>query len=138
MQLVYLDTNIVLDILDSKRKNHHKIKSLLKKVIEGNMKIVISEESLTTIYYIAKEKQRVLDFFSVIMKEWDIVPFGKRTIMEAIELCKQNEKLDFEDTVQCLCAKEKGCSFLITSDKTFMECGIRIVDVDTFLAVDIG
>jgi len=138
VQLVYLDTNIVLDILDGKRKNHHKIKPLLKKIIVSNMKIVISEDSLITIYYIAKEKQRVLDFFSVIVKEWDVVPFGKATITEAIKVCKDNEKLDFEDAVQCLCAKDKGCSFLITSDQTFVECGVSIVNIDTFLAVDIA
>ena len=37
-------------------------------------------------YYIAKEKQRVLDFFNVILKEWDIVSFGKSVIIEAIDL----------------------------------------------------
>jgi len=138
VQLVYFDTNVVLDILDGKRKNHHKIKYLLEKVIENNIKIIISEDSLTMIYYIAKEKQRVLDFFNVILEEWNIVSFGKHTIAEAIALCKENEKLDFEDTVQCLCAKERGCSFLITSDKTFVECGVSIVDIDTFLNTDLG
>lgn len=138
MHLVYFDTNIVLDILDTKRKNHHNVKSLLQKVIENNMKIVISEDSLTTIYYIANEKQRVLDFFTVILDEWDVVSFGKHTISEAITLCKADEKLDFEDVVQCLCAKERGCSFLITSDKAFVECGINVVDVDTFLLINIG
>jgi len=138
VKLVYFDTNIVLDILDSKRKNNPKIKPLLQKIIENNIKIVISEDSLTTIYYIAKEKQRVLDFFNVILKEWSVVPFGNSTIAEAVALCKENGKLDFEDTVQCLCAKERSCSFLITSDKTFVECGVRIVDVDTFLKIDLG
>ncbi|KYJ86217.1 type II toxin-antitoxin system VapC family toxin [Sulfurovum riftiae] len=136
MQLVYFDTNIVLDILDSKRKNHHKIEPLLQKVIENNMKIVISEDSLTTIYYIAKEKQKVLHFFSVIMEEWDVVPFGQRTIADAIALCQENEELDFEDTIQCLCAKEMGCSYLITSDKFFVECGVKVVDVNTFLTLN--
>ena len=138
MQLVYFDTNIVLDILDSKRENHHKIKPLLQKVIEANMKIVISEDSLTTIYYIAKDKQRVLDFFNVILEEWNVVSFGKSTIVEAIALCQENGKLDFEDTVQCLCAKERACSFLITSDKTFVACGVTVVNVDTFLHTDLG
>ena len=69
MRLIYFDTNIVLDILDTKRDNHHKIRSLLQKVIENNVKIVISEDSLTTIYYIAREKQNVLDFFQVILEE---------------------------------------------------------------------
>jgi predicted nucleic acid-binding protein len=135
MQLVYIDTNVVLDILDTKRSNHQKIKHLLQKIIENNLKIVISEDSLTTIYYIAREKQKVLDFFNVILEQWQIVSFGKTAISDAIALCKADEKLDFEDAVQCLCAKEKGCSMLITSDKTFVECGINIVDIDAFLAL---
>lgn len=135
MQLVYFDTNIVLDILDTRRSNHHKIKLLLQKVIESNLKIVISEDSLTTIYYIAKDKLKVLDFFNVILEQWEIVSFGKTAIADAIALCKADKKLDFEDAVQCVCAKEKGCSLLITSDKTFVECGISIVDIDAFLAL---
>jgi len=134
VQLVYFDTNIVLDILDSKRKNHQKIKPLLQKIIESNMKIVISEDSLTTIYYIARDKQRVLEFFNVITEEWIVASFGKKVISEAVALCQKNEKLDFEDAVQCLCAKERACSFLITSDRAFAECGVTVVDVDTFLA----
>ena len=138
MRLIYFDTNIVLDILDTKRDNHHKIRVLLQKVIENNMKIVISEDSLTTIYYIAREKQKVLDFFQVILEEWEVVPFGINTIARAVAMCRENEKFDFEDTVQCLCAREKGCFCLLTSDNSFIECGVRIVDIDTFLSINLG
>ena len=96
----------------------------------------MSEDSLTTIYYIAKDKRKVLEFFDVIMQEWHVVPFGSETIMQAIKMCRIDEKKDFEDTVQCLCAKRLGCERLITSDKRFVDCGMQVVDIDTFLSMD--
>ena len=137
MTSVYFDTNIVLDILDSARRNHPKTGPLLQKVIEHGMRIVISEDCLSTIYYIAGEKRNILDFFDVVLDEWDIVPFGEATIRESIDLCRQNEKLDFKNVLQCLCAKRKRCSFLITSDRSFVECGVKVVDIDTFMATDL-
>ena len=135
MKSVYLDTNIVLDLLDSRRPNHSKIAPLMEKIIRNDMQVYMSEDSLTTIYYIAKNKKEVLEFFGVILDEWHVVPFGTQVIAQAIEICKANEKFDFEDALQCLCAKGHGCDCLITSDKNFVDCGIEVVDIDAFLAM---
>lgn len=124
---VFLDTNIILDLLDSKRVNHQNAKDLLTETIEQNIEVFISEDMLSTIFYIIKDKKVVLDFFEVIYEEWNIVSFGKSVIKEAIYLCKQNPNQDLEDTMQCLCAKENSCDIFITSDKKFIECGIKIV-----------
>jgi len=38
-----------------------------------------------------------------------------------------------EDTLQCLCAKENDCDMLITSDKHFYNCGMKIQTASEFL-----
>jgi predicted nucleic acid-binding protein len=42
--------------------------------------------------------------------------------------------LDLEDILQCLCAKENGCDVLITNDKKFYDCDIKIMTIKEFLA----
>lgn len=130
MQKVFLDTNIVLDFLDKKREKHEKAKILISKLVKENSQIVISEDMLSTIFYISKEKKRVLQFFEVIVEKWSVVYYGTSLISEAIALCQKKEGQDLEDTLQCLCAKEQTCNYIVTSDKRFVDCGIQVIGYD--------
>ena len=135
MKSVFLDTNIVLDILDSDRANHSDAKQLLAKVINDGYGVFISEDMLSTIFYIIKNKQAVLSFFKLILQQWQVVPFGNEVISGAIDRCLQNQGQDFEDTLQCLCAKQLKCDFLITHDANFTDCGIPVLTINKFLAL---
>jgi predicted nucleic acid-binding protein len=134
MNKIYFDINVIISLLDSKRENHFNAKKLLKKVIDNNFQVVISEDMLSTIFYIVKDKKSVLNFFKVIEQKWIISGFGNDVINEAIKVSLTNN-LDFEDVVQCLCAKQNGCSFLITDDNRFFDCGIKIYNIEEFLDV---
>jgi predicted nucleic-acid-binding protein len=106
-------------------------KNLLIKLIEQDYKIFISEDMITTIYYILKGNEKILDFFEKILKKWNVVGFGEETILQSINYCKQH-KADLEDVLQCFCAKNNGCDLFITNDKKFINCGIKIVNYDFF------
>lgn len=130
MKNIYLDTNIILDFLDKNRLNHLKSKQLIKQLtLEENI-IIISEDMLSTIFYIDKNNKKVLEFFKFIIDNWEVVSFGKSVIKEAISLCTNNPDQDLEDTLQCLCAKENNCEYLITNDSNFVSCGIKIIGYD--------
>ena len=129
---VYFDTNIVLDIIDSKRQNHTKAKKIWELLTINKSKIVISEDMLSTIFYINKDDTYTLNFFKLIIKRWFVVPFGKKVIENAIELSLEKH-LDLEDLLQCLCAKENACDIFITNDKNFYDCEINIMTSDKFL-----
>ena len=135
MKSIYLDTNIVLDILDSQRENHHLTKQLLTKIVNEEYSVVISEDMLSIIYYIIKNKQAVLNFFRLILKEWNVVAFEEDTISTAIDLCLKTPNQDFEDTLQCLCAKKEGCEFLISRDASFVDCGVPVITIEEFLTL---
>ncbi len=129
---VFLDTNIIIDFLDDKREEHKKVQELIKYLILNNYSIVISEDMLSTIFYIIKDKKATLEFFRTIIKKWNVVPYGLELIEEAINIALEKD-LDLEDLLQCLSAKDNGCSVLITKDKKFFNCGIAISTTDGFL-----
>lgn len=131
---VYLDTNVLLDFLDAQRPRHVDAVALIRYLIERDYQVVLSEDMLTTIYYIAKDKPRVLAFFQVMLEDWSIVSFGEAVIRAAIEHCQQAiTAIDFEDVLQCLIAQAHRCDCLITNDAGFYRCGIAVYDSSSFL-----
>jgi len=131
---IFFDTNIVLDILDINRPNHIKSKTIWEKLIISKSIIIISEDMLSTIFYLNKNKKQTLEFFKLICKRWEVVAFGNDVIKKATDLSLENN-LDLEDTLQCLCAKENGCKIFITNDKKFYDCGIEIMSSEAFLKI---
>ncbi len=129
---IFLDINIVIDIIDEARASHSKAKEMLIKTIEQDYEIYISEDVITTIYYVLKGNIKVLYFFKNIMNRWNVVSFGKDVIEKSIDFSINNNS-DLEDTLQCMCAKKNGCKIFITNDKKFIDCGIEILDYEQFL-----
>jgi predicted nucleic acid-binding protein len=130
---IFLDINIILDIIESTRKDHEQALQLGNYLLLNDYRILISEDMLTTIFYISSNKQKTLIFIKeVILEDWEIVPFGKYVIKNGLDL-SLNNNLDLEDTLQCLCAKENDCEILITNDIKFYDCGISICTAKEFL-----
>ncbi len=129
---IYFDVNIVVDILDTQRLNNENANKLLKYVALENIDIVISEDMISTIFYIDKDEKKVLEFFKTIQKQWIISSFGKDVIKNAIDIAMR-KKQDLEDVVQCLCAKANGCEAIITNDNRFFDCGVEILTAKEFL-----
>lgn len=130
---VFLDTNIIADIIDATRANHQTSFKLLEALILREHSICISEDMLSTLYYISKNKTATLAFFkNVIFIDWEVFSFGSEVIREAIEISLKINS-DFEDILQCLCAKHNHCSALISNDKKFYNCGINIYSSNEFI-----
>ena len=133
---VFLDTNIVADMIDPKRSNHPLSMELLEYITVENNAVYISEDMVSTLYYISNDKRATLEFLEhIVFVDWHVVPHGMPCIKEATQLSLKHG-VDLEDTLQCLCAKENGCSVLITGDKRFVDCGIKVVDYEGFLVCD--
>ena len=129
---VFLDTNIVLDFIILNRKNSHLAKRVLSRIMKLDYEIFISEDIISTTYYIAKNhKKETIKFFIEALNFWHIIPFGKNVLRNSFEFSLKYNT-DLEDTLQCFCAKENGC-FLLTNDKKFIDCGVEIVTYEKFL-----
>lgn len=129
---IFLDANIVIDLMVPTMATHAVSLELLKYLTSESYQIVISEDIISTVFYVVKEKKQVLNFFKTIQSKWHIVSFGVEVIKNAIDLAL-DKGLDLEDVLQCLCAKENGCSALITNDKKFVDCGVPIYTATEFL-----
>ena len=135
MKRVFLDTNILVDLLDEKREKNDLAIKLIEKLINEDYEIFISEDMLSTVYYIVKNKEKVLNFYKDIVddKYWHIVPFREDVIQKAIDFSLKHNK-DFEDALQCFVAKKHKC-ISITEDKKFVNCGIKILNYEEFLKI---
>jgi predicted nucleic acid-binding protein len=133
LKKVFLDTNIVADIIDAQRVHHQSAMRLVEKLIDEAYDICISEDMLSTLFYISKDKKGTLDFFqNVIFEDWEILHFGHTVVRDGVATALK-EALDLEDVLQCLCAKNHGCDTIVTNDMRFYNCGIRIVSAEAFL-----
>ncbi|WP_035588007.1 PIN domain-containing protein [Hippea jasoniae] len=131
---VFLDTNIIIDIIDTTRKYHHYAKKIIEIIYNNKIEVVISENMLTTIYYIVTDKINVLKFLDYIVKNWYVYSYSRELIKKAIKISIKNQ-VDFEDVLQCLCVLENKCEILITNDKKFYNCGIKIMKSEEFIKV---
>jgi len=129
---IFIDTNIVLDFLEGHRSGHDRAVELFDRLLGDGYRFVISEDMLSTLYYIARNKDKVLDFIVYARRAWEIVPFGGTVIDEAVNFARSHNT-DLEDTLQCMAAKYHGCASIVTSDQTFVDCGVRIVDYAAFV-----
>ena len=129
---VFLDTNIVADMIDSRRPNHALSLRLLEQLTLEFYEVFISEDMVSTLYYISDDKEATLAFLEhVVYIDWHVVSYGKDLLVEATRIASI-KKTDLEDTLQCLCARDHGCAALITCDRTFVDCGVPAVDYTTF------
>jgi len=129
---IFLDINVVLDFLEHSRQRHEKTVALIEYLTNNDYNICISEDMLTTIYYISTNKKAVLLFLKTIIKRWQILHFGKETILDALKVSLEQNS-DLEGSLQCFCAAANGCNTLITHDKAFYDCGIEIYTAEEFL-----
>jgi len=132
---IFLDTNIVADIIDVNRKGHMQSMKLMERLIDEMAEIYVSEDMLTTLFYISKDKKKTLEFFRhVVFTDWVVLHFGKDVLQEGVGVALEQEA-DLEDVWQCLCAKQEGCGALITNDLMFLTCGIEVVTVEKYLSL---
>ena len=109
---VFLDTNVVLDILLERPGFQHCAK-ILQLYEDGAITLCQSSLSLANIaYVIRKELPRhllspTIQQLSAII---EIVPLDNADIQDAVLM----DGPDFEDTLQLVCASRNGCDILIT------------------------
>lgn len=130
---IFLDTNIVADMIDSSRKNYKLTLEFLKNSIINDYQLCISEDMISTLYYISKDKNATLNFIkNIILKDWDVLTFENNIIELSIDLSLE-KNIDLEDLLQCLCAKHNQCNYLLTNDKKFYDCGIKKMTLEEWI-----
>jgi len=128
---LFIDINIILDILDDKRISHNSSKKFMQTCLSDDITMAISDDIITTVYYIAQktvERNTLLEFINFLNKNFIILSFDNHVIDEAIKNCLENSTYDFEDILQAFCAKRNNYKTIITNDKRFPKIdGIKLI-----------
>ncbi len=132
MSKIFLDANILLDILIPSRTNHKKAVEAYIKICDEFERLATSENILTTIEYIALKNgtdcKAISDFFDNLYKNFELYSFEKilhKSLAIYKKACLDNIKIDFEDLLQLESAIENNCTAFITEDR-----GIHKLDVE--------
>jgi len=135
MKHIYLDTNIIIDIFAARAPHDIAAIELYRLAKENKIKIYISAESYTTIYYLLRINKithnKCLLLFQDLLKTTSVIATDENIINKAINIGFD----DFEDGVQFISAKTNSkISLIVTRDKKgFKKSDIPVVDASQAL-----
>lgn len=115
---LFLDTNVLLDILMDSRQYHLESATILQLGEKGIAQLVISTQSILDAAYVFTQKDKAsIDTFKkairFILTVTTIAAIDENNIKAALRSTID----DFEDSAQIDCAKDAECDFMISSDK---------------------
>lgn len=115
---LFLDTNVLLDVLMDSRPSHLESAMILGLGEKGAAQIVITTQSIVDAAYVFTQKEKnSLDIFRKAIR----FLLSIATVAAIDENCTKaalhSNIGDFEDAAQIDCAANAECDFLISSDK---------------------
>jgi predicted nucleic acid-binding protein len=131
MKRVFLDTNIIVDLIADRKPFSKYSIEIFKKAEAKKIKLYTSSHSIQTTHYLLKKYleqkllrdvlNNLLDFITVIAVDSDIIKKGLRS-----------KDRDFEDSIQILCAStvEKMDCIVTRNIKDFRESEILVLTPD--------
>lgn len=130
---LFLDTNVVLDLLGEREHFYNSAAKLATLADKGKVNLIVSALSYSTIFYllsrfedgeVVKEKLRK---FKVIAETSDLTD-------RIIDKGLSSKFADFEDALQYHCAIKLDCNILITrNEKDFKGSNIPVMTPDEYL-----
>lgn len=139
MKKIFLDANILIDILDDKRPASRESAKIYEVLVRGveKYKLFTSCDLLTTVYYFTRKplgQAVALHKIKKLNHIIKVIEFGNQEVEEAIELMERNKKYsDLEDTIQYVMARKEKCDYIITNDKAFASGDVPLLNSEEAL-----
>jgi len=113
MKKVYLDTNILIDILLDRDLEHISINKITPFFKQS--KVYMSTLSVHITYYILKIKANssIHRRSMALINRINLVPLSREIVNQSLN----NFSTDFEDTLQYFSALDQACDYILTRDK---------------------
>ena len=132
MKLVFLDTNILLDLVQN-REGFGNAVNILEGAFKGQYSICACALSYANIAYVLRKesKERRYQLLSLLAETVPMLPLMPDDVNTAIA----NPVNDFEDMLQYQCAKANSCDVIITNNvKDYAEfCDLPFMTAAEFL-----
>jgi predicted nucleic acid-binding protein len=133
-QSVFVDTDIVLDLLARREPFYDAAAQLFSRAEAGNISLAVSSLTFANLFYIlrkqvsAKHAHEVLRNFKQLVT---VLPVDESTVERALKA----EFTDFEDAIQYFSALNAGCSSLLTRNgRHYRKAEITILTAEAFCA----
>ena len=112
---VFLDINILVDLIDASRVGHQSAKDLFSLIEKGKVRGYFSESIINTTAYLVKKVVPAILFNKLMKRLSQLIKVLPCTNLIIEQACKQ-VKNDFEDAVLYQIAIVNKMDFFITSD----------------------
>ncbi len=133
MERVFVDTDVVLDLLEERAPFYKSAAQLFSKADQNEIQILISSLSFTTIHYVLRKKyvsaesRKLLARFKVLVQ---VVAVDDKVI----ELALTSNIHDFEDAVQYYTAIENQAATIVTRNlKDYKKASIPVMTAEGYL-----
>ena len=116
MEKLFLDTNVVLDLIEKREPFVYNAALLFQLRMDGVCKLFVSDLTIVNIAYIVRKSYSKEKLYAILDKLYSflvIVPGGATVIGRAIE----SQANDFEDSVQYYAACQAKVDYMITRNK---------------------
>lgn len=133
MKSIFIDTDIVLDLLAKRKSFYVPAAHLFTLADRGKIDINVSALTFATLFYLLtkengqeKAKKILFKFKSIVT----VLPVDDKII----ELALSSEFKDFEDGIQYFCAIENKCAAILTRNLTdYKYANIPVMTAESFL-----
>lgn len=133
MEKIFVDTDIVLDLLSAREPHYEHAAELFSLADQGFIKVFVSSLSFGNLNYILSKqysadqaRKKLLKFKTLVT----VLPVNDKTI----ELALASDFKDFEDAIQYHTATENGLSTLLTRNlRDFKKAEITVLTAEQFL-----
>lgn len=133
MKSLFLDTNIVIDLLGERFPFYDSIAKIATLADSGHLKLVTSALTYSTVYYILTKEEshtaaiRKLTKFKVITETSDLSD-------KIMDKSLSSKFKDFEDALQYHCALKSNCDVIITRNgKDFKLAELPVMTAHQYL-----
>jgi len=116
MKKLFVDTNIVIDLLSKRIDYYEASQDLFTCAIDSNIKLIVSTLTFATTHYILKDQIKLNKVRSSLRKFKTLVEVASFDD-KILELALEEEFKDFEDGIQYYIAIETNCQAIITRNK---------------------
>ena len=128
---VAFDTNVILDFI-LHRPNAQAALELVRKVAAEEIGGIISANSITDIYYIARKTigdEKAREAVADLLALFDVAPVDG-------DGCSKALATPMKDAVLAVCSAQEGADYLVTRDEDFLAaegCPVQVVSPGTLL-----
>lgn len=136
MRKIFVDTNIVLDLLSRRIEFYEDSQDLFTYAIDHKVKLIVSSLTFANTHYILKEQLKMSKVRSSLRKFKTLVEVAAFDD-KVLELALEEEFKDFEDGIQYYTAAENSCEAIITRNKKdFKISAIPVLNAKEFVEMN--